>query len=70
MGEKDEKRIFNDLLSLVGKTVEVGVASSRARLRGEVRNAMFDSFILETETGKQIIRFEDILFLDEMSSHT
>ena len=68
MSARDEKTIFSNLIRLIGKQVEVGVAASGEKLRGQVSNAMFDSFILCTESGKRIIRFDDILFLDEISN--
>ncbi len=58
------QRIFTELLSLVGKQLSVGVNSEASSFEGTLRNVMFDSFIVDTDKGRRIIRFDDITFLD------
>lgn len=67
MSALDLQEMFRNVLGLVGREVEVGVASSGERLSGRVANAMFDSFLLDTAGKMRVVRFDDILFLDEGS---
>ena len=39
-------KIFRELISLVGKEVDVGLRSTGEKLRGTVTYTMFDSFLL------------------------
>ena len=57
--------IFQTLLSLVGKEVEVTLASQGHIIKGTLTNASFDSFIVEGVQGKQIISFSDMLALQQ-----
>ncbi len=56
--------MFRDLISLVGKDVEVALRSTGEKLVGTVGYTMFDSFILRVKEEKKIIPFDDILYLD------
>ena len=58
--------IFQKLLSLVGKEVEVTLASQGKIIKGTVTNAMFDSFIVEGAQGKQIVSFSDLQSLQQV----
>ena len=57
-------KIFRDLISLVGKEVDVGLVSTGEKLRGTVTYTMFDSFLLRVGGEKKVIAFADILYLD------
>ena len=57
---------FEKFLKLVGKEVEVGQSSTGKKLIGKITNAMFDSFILEDSKDKHIIRFNDLIFVNEL----
>jgi len=56
--------IFRDLISLVGKEVEVGLRSTGEKLTGIVSYTMFDSFLIRVGETRKVIPFTDILFLD------
>lgn len=58
--------IFRKLVGLVGKSVEVAVRSSGKQLRGTVAHAMFDSFLLDVDGNRQVVSFDDLLYLDEV----
>jgi len=60
----DIDKIFRDLISLVGKEIELGLRSSGEKMTGRVCYTMFDSFLLEVKGVKRVIPFADILFLD------
>lgn len=66
----DIQDTFRKYLGLVGTPIQVGLHgrddnAQGSVLKGIVRNAMFDSFLLETTTGNRVIRFEDVVFVDE-----
>lgn len=60
----DTQTIFEHVLSLVGHKVSLSKRSDGKSLTGTIRNAMFDSLILENATGNHIIRFTDLNFLN------
>ncbi len=65
----DTQNTFRSYLRLVGKAVQLGLKTGGVDgsvVRGTVRNAMFDSFILEISGGNKIIRFEDVAYLEEV----
>ena len=66
----DKQTLFTKLLAYTGKEVVVGTISSGEKLSGIVKNAMFDSFILDTNSGRRIIAFNDIKFLDALPQGT
>ena len=67
MEHSSEQKLWKDTLELVGKKVEVSTHSQPTPMRGTVVNAMFDSFILETENSeRQIVAYRDLRFLDEL----
>lgn len=55
-----EQRYYREILSLVGTEIELLLRSRPAPVRGVIASTNFDSFILETEGGRQLIRFQDI----------
>jgi len=57
------QNVFRHVLSLVGHKVSIGKHSDGKSISGVIRNAMFDSLILESANGKHIIRFEDLAFV-------
>lgn len=61
-----KKELFEKLLELVGKTVEVGINSSGKKIIGKITNAMFDSFIVESANDKHIVSFNDLAFVNEL----
>jgi DNA-binding transcriptional regulator LsrR (DeoR family) len=63
------QRLFTELLSLVGRTISVGTNSKADSLRGILKNVMFDSFIVDTDKGRRIIRFDDISYLDPVEEN-
>ncbi len=58
--------MFRSLISLVGRQVEVGLRASGERLSGKVAYAMFDSFLMDVASGRRVIPFSDILYLDPL----
>lgn len=64
----NEQRFFNEFVRLTGRMITVGLSPSAEQLQGTVLYTMFDSFLLETEKGKRVVPFADIVFLDEMDS--
>lgn len=62
----DTEKIFLDLLKLRGKKLEVASASKNKPLKGVLTNVMFDSFILSSEKGPEIVRFSDVLTLESL----
>ncbi len=60
----DAQALFQNLLKLVGRQVELSTPEAAKPLKGRISNVMFDSFILDTDTGRRIVRFEDIVFLN------
>lgn len=63
-----EQTIFRRALTLVGKTVELGINSSGEHLVAEVQNAMFDSMLVGVKSKSRVIAFSDIAYLQELSS--
>lgn len=61
-----EQNYFLTLLSLQNTRVEVALASTGKRLVGTVANTMFDSFLLDCDGHPTVIRFTDVLFLNEV----
>ncbi len=59
----DAQEIFENVLALVGHEVELGTRAEAKPLRGIIRNAMFDSLILDTGSPR-VIRFEDLVYLN------
>lgn len=59
---------FEKTLSLVGKEVELSTVAEPAPTRAKITNAMFDSFIADTPSGRRIVRFEDVLELVPLES--
>ena len=67
-----EQNFFETFTRLTGKAVKVVVVSKRESdqtkskiLEGIVTNCMFDSFILETKTSKEIVAFSDLTMFEE-----
>lgn len=65
MGSTNE--IFRNLISLVGKKIELGLRSTGEKLVGTVVYTMFDSFLIEINGQRRVIPFGDILSLDPIS---
>ncbi len=61
------QEIFEELLGMQGKEVEVGIQSLGKTLKGKIVNTMFDSFILESAGKNNIIRFDDISYLEKQA---
>ncbi|MCC6952676.1 MAG: hypothetical protein IT290_01020 [Deltaproteobacteria bacterium] len=66
MEPRSNQEIFENILSLVGSEVEVGLISTGEQLRGTITNAMFDSFIVHAKTPR-VVRFNDVLFLRRLN---
>jgi len=66
MGMRNQQKLFSEFLRLVGTEVVVGVISSGEKLGGKIVNAMFDSFILDAPSGRHVIAYRDVKFLDEV----
>lgn len=66
----DVDQIFHDLISLVGKEIEVGLRDSAGSLRGTVVYTMFDSFLLEIKGQRRVVAFDDINFLTPLNGST
>jgi hypothetical protein len=64
----DIDQIFHDLISLVGKEIEVGLRSKADAVRGTVVYTMFDSFLIETNGGRRVIAFDDINYLTPLDA--
>jgi len=60
----DAQSLFEHLLSLVGRQIELGSAKLPKPIKGVISNVMFDSFIFESSGEKKIVRFEDLVFLN------
>ena len=60
------QQIFEQLVELVGRKVEVGVKSTGKVLTGKVAYTSFDSFLLELNGNRTIVRFCDLLFLNPL----
>ncbi len=57
-----EQNWFKKLLSLVGSKIEVMTMDGR-KLSGDVRFASFDCFLLNAESGVEVIRYGNIQYL-------
>ena len=57
------QNFFETILSLVGRTVELATSNDSSPIKAKIVNAMFDSFIADTPSGRRIVRFEDVLEL-------
>ena len=62
------KEVFEKMLKLVGKDVEVAASGKDGILKGTVTNAMFDSFILDEKGQNNIISYADIVFINEIDA--
>ena len=61
----DEFSISKKLIALIGTKITVGLSSTGEKLSGTVENAMFDSFLLNSNGTKIIVRVQDLTFLEE-----
>lgn len=61
-----EQTIFRHALTLVGKTVELGINSSGEHLVAEVQNAMFDSMLIDLKGKGRVVAYDDIAYLQEL----
>ena len=64
----NEKEIAQTLISLIGKNVDVGIISSGERLNGTIVNAMFDSFLIESNGETKVVQIRDLAFLEPIKS--
>jgi len=63
------QELFDRILSLQGRPVEVATHGGSKHLSGEIVNTMFDSFLLEdSDKNRHVIRFVDLFTLDEKES--
>ncbi len=60
-----EQQLFKQLVSLMGKQIDVGIRSSGKKLQGTVVNAMFDSFLIEANGKNNVIAYNDLSYLQE-----
>lgn len=58
------EQLFRHTLALVGSNIQVGLTDGR-HLRGKLVNAAPDSFLMETNGRVNVVRFGDIVFLDQ-----
>ena len=59
-----DNQLFYQILSLVGTEVDVGLISTAGKLRGRIINAMFDSFLVDSNGKIQVVSFKDLLYLN------
>lgn len=57
------QEIYQQILHLVGREIEVGLRGNGAILRGKVIYTMFDSFLIDVKGKPNVIAFENIMFL-------
>lgn len=62
-----EQKFFDTFLPLTGKEINLTLLSDGNQLKGKVGNVMFDSFILQTKTGTEIVRYDDLLYFEANS---
>ncbi len=58
------QELFESLLKLQGQNVEVGNKRTGEILRGTIVYVMFDSFLVEAKGRNHVIRFEDLMYLN------
>lgn len=63
-----QQQMFEQILALQGKRVEVALESRPEKLEGVITNTMFDSFLLESKGKPHVIAFNDLLYLDELKA--
>ncbi len=66
-----EQKYFEEFTSLTGHKVRASTrgdtdTTKAGIIEGTVSNAMFDSFRLNTKTGQQIIRYDDLVFIEKL----
>lgn len=62
----DEQAFFEEFLKRQGRRLELGIRTTNQKLQGVVSNTMFDSILLTTQSGPQIVRFDQILYVREL----
>jgi len=63
-----EQTIFRKALSMVGKTVELGIQSTGENLTVIIKNAMFDSMLVSVKDNNRVIAFSDIAYLNPIKA--
>ena len=58
------QEMFEQILSLQGATVEVGISTTGEHCKGRIINTMFDSFLLEVGGKNKVVRFSDLMYLN------
>jgi hypothetical protein len=60
-----EQKFFEKFIKLSGKRIRLVLKSQGIELDGTVINAMFDSFLIQTKKGNQVVRYDDLLFFEK-----
>lgn len=61
-----EQNFFEQFTKLTGKQVRLSLRSNGKKLEGLILNAMFDSFLLQTKQGNQVVTYNDMLYFESM----
>jgi hypothetical protein len=61
-----EQNFFEQFTKLTGKQVRLSIRSKGKEIEGKILNAMFDSFLLQTKQGNEVVTYDDMLFFESM----
>lgn len=63
----DRQELFQQLNALRGKPLRITAASLSGVAEGQIEYVSFDSFLLSTSKGRELVRFDDLVSIETPS---